>query len=487
MNNNVKQLGKNFFYNLIYNLLSLIIPFITTPYISRALGPEKTGDYTFTYSIAYYFTLFTLLGVNRYGNRSIAFVKEDKDKRDKLFCEIYAFQLITGTISSIIYIIVAFVISSNYRQLAIIQIIFVISATLDVNWFFFGIESFKMPMIRNIIVRIVNLILLITCVKNENDIVIYTFIMAGSSFASQLALWGQIKKLVHFQRPSRDKIISHIKPNLVLFVPSIAVSLYKVMDKIMLGAMIDSVQVGYYEYSEKIINMPMTLVSAISTVMLPRMSNLVANQETDLEKKYVRILLPIIICLSCGMCFGIIGILNDFIPWFLGDKFYSCINITQILAPTGIFIAWGSVISSQILLPHEKDSKYVSCVCLGAVINLLINTLLIPRYLASGAAIATLITEFVVMLLQTFHARSFHKFALYYGELVAFAIDGIIMSIILTNIHINFCNTLICILIKILIGVLVYVILTFITFGIIDRYVLDLFIRSIRKNIFRIV
>ena len=122
MNNNVKQLGKNFFYNLIYNLLSLIIPFITTPYISRALGPEKTGDYTFTYSIAYYFTLFTLLGVNRYGNRSIAFVKEDKDKRDKLFCEIYAFQLITGTISSIIYIIVAFVISSNYRQLAIIQI-----------------------------------------------------------------------------------------------------------------------------------------------------------------------------------------------------------------------------------------------------------------------------------------------------------------------------------------------------------------------------
>ena len=469
MRDNVKQIGKNYMYNTMYNILSIIIPFITTPYISRVLGPERIGKYTFTYSIAYYFTLFTLLGLNKYGNRTIAFAKNDLRKRDKLFCEIYTLQLFTGIISTIVYIFVVMFISSNYKQLAIIQILFVISATFDVSWFFFGIENFRMPMIRNMIIRLANVALLFIFVRSESDVIAYTVIMAGSSLASQLTFLGPLTKIVRFQRPIRSNVVSHIKPNFLLFIPSIAVSVYKVMDKIMLGVMIDNLQVGLYEYSEKIINMPLILVSTISTVMLPRMSSIVANKDVETEKKYIDFTLTFVICVSCGVFFGIMGILDIFVPWFLGNQFLESVKIATILAPTGILIAWGGVMSSQILLPHENDGKYVQCVCTGAIVNLLLNISLIPRFFGVGAAIATLFTEIVVMSMQTFFASKYFHFKKHLLVLLLFSLIGFVMMETIKHVIPTFNNVFLCIITKIIFGGAMYFIISMISMKIVNR------------------
>ena len=170
---------KNFIYNIIYQLLIMIIPLITAPYLSRTVGVDGVGTYSYTYSIAYYFMLFTLLGVNNYGNRTIAKVREDKVKLSKTFWEIYSLQVSLGIIMLVCYCIYILLFCNEYRNIAVIQTLFIVSAMLDINWFFFGIEEFKKTITRNTLIKVGNIILILLAVKSKNDLWKYTLIMSG--------------------------------------------------------------------------------------------------------------------------------------------------------------------------------------------------------------------------------------------------------------------------------------------------------------------
>lgn len=182
------SIKKNFLYNAFYQVLTLILPLITTPYISRVMGAERVGVYSYAYSIAYYFGMFILLGTNNYGNRTIASVRDDKKILSKTFWSIYAMQLFLGLFVSTVYLMYVFVIAEE-QMMALLQIIYLISVALDISWFFFGIEQFKLTVTRNTIIKILTVVAMLLFVKSIDDLYIYALIMVGSSLISQIFLW----------------------------------------------------------------------------------------------------------------------------------------------------------------------------------------------------------------------------------------------------------------------------------------------------------
>ena len=396
---------KNFIYNIIYQILTLIIPLIITPYLSRVIGSGGVGIYSYTYSIVHYFMLLTMMGVNNYGNRTIAKVREDNDKLSKTFWSIYLLQLIMGLTLTIIYISYVLIFDNEFKIIALIQSLFIISSMLDINWFFFGLEEFKKTITRNTFVKITNIVLIFLLVKTKSDVWKYTFIMAGMTCLSQLILWGFAKGKVELVKIKWQDIAKHIKPNLVLFIPVIAVSLYKIMDKTMLGSMTNVSEVGLYESAEKIINIPLALITALGTVMLPRMSNIIAKGNIDAAEKYISKSINFVMFLSYAMCAGLIAIGYEFAPFFFGIEFQKTGILIMMLSLTLPFLSFANVLRTQYLIPRAEDKIYIISVFLGAITNLIMNLIFIPLYESIGACIGTIAAEFAVMFYQALAIR----------------------------------------------------------------------------------
>lgn len=422
---------KNFIYNVIYQLLILILPLITMPYVSRVLGADGIGIFSYTYSIAYYFMIMAMLGLNNYGNRAIAKIRDDKEKLSKEFCSIYIFQLSISLIMIICYLLYIMIFNSGYKLIATLQIMYVISSMFDINWFFFGIEKFKLTITRNTIIKVLSLVLIFLFVKAPNDIWKYTAIMAGSTLFSNIVLFSFLRKYVRFQKVSKKDVLKHLKPNLVLFLPVIAVSLYKIMDKIMLGKLSTVTEVGYYENAEKITNVPLTIITALGTVTLPKVSNMLANSKEDEVKQLLKKTIPFIMFLAFPMTLGVIGISRDFTSIYFGNKFEKTGYLIQLLSITLIFLSWGNVIRTQYLIPKEKDKEYVISAFLGAIVNFILNYIFIPKFAGIGACIGTIAAEFIVMFYQSFVVRKELEIFEYIKKSFGFLIKSLIMFAII--------------------------------------------------------
>ena len=457
----MSSVKKNFSYNVMYQLLVLIMPLITAPYISRVIGAEGQGIFSYTYSIAQYFVLFAMLGLTNYGNRTIAKNRENKEKLSKEFCSIYVLQILTSLIIIFCYIIYIVFFVNQYKIYATIQLIYVISAIFDISWFFFGMEKFKITVTRNAIIKILSVCSIFILVKEQNDLWKYCLIMVMATLISQLSLWPFLKKEVNFIRPKWKEIKSHIIPNITLFIPVIAVSIYKIMDKIMLGIMSSMENVGYFENAEKIINVPLSFITALGTVMLPRISNLIAKGENEQINKYINKSMEFVIFLSIPLALGLIAVGDTFAPIFFGDEFITTGYIIQYLAITIVFISWANVIRTQYLIPNEMDRPYIQSVFLGAIINIIINVILIPKMGAIGAAIGTIFAEFSVMFYQTCYVRKKIDIVIHFKYLIKFLAKGLIMFIIVEILEFYINNKYMLLIMQVIIGGALYLVLNY--------------------------
>ena len=450
----MSKLKKNLMLNITYQILILFLPLVTSSYLARIVGADGIGRYSYSYSIALYFTYFTLLGLQKYGNRIIASVQEDKLARSKYFCEIYVMQIMCFLACVIVYIVYATAIADD-RTVALIQTIFVCSALFDVNWFFFGMEMFDKTVIRNTIVKIATTVLIFLLVKQADDVEKYVLIMAVGYLGSQLALWPYLRRYISFVKVRWTDVKKHILPNLTLFIPVIAVSVYKIMDKIMLGMMSAKSVVGLYENAEKIITVPVAVVTALGTVMLPRVTALVAAHKDQEVFHFRDTAVSIITAFTVASCFGILAVGDLLAVWMWGEEFLISGTVMKYLAVTLIFLGIGNVIRTQFLIPYKYDRVYVISAVLGAVVNVGINALLIPHLEAVGAAIGTICAEAVVCLYQLFMVRKHLPLVKYVQNTMLFCVVGVIMFLVIQLIPVigsNF-TTLI---IRIAVGVLVY-------------------------------
>lgn len=445
----------NYIFNTANQLINMAVQIVAVPYVTRILGADNIGIYAYTYSVATYFVMFTVLGLNNYGNREIAKVKNDKEELNKAFTSIYLMQLICGIAMVILYSAFVFLFASSYKSIFWLQLIYVISGAVDINWAMYGLEEFRFTSIRNSIISLLNFACIILFVKTEESLMLYTLIMGLGVMANQLVGWQYIRKEIQITRIRIDDIVKHIKPNLILFIPIIAVSLYKIMDKIMLGYISSMNHVGYYESSEKIIRIPTVLISSLGTVMLPRMSMLYSSNKNEKSKDYMRKSIDLAMILSSSLSFGIMAVSREFVPLYYGKGFEECVYIYIALLPSCVFLAFSNVIRTQYLIPKGKDKIFIKGVFTGAIVNLILNILLIPNFNSLGAAVATFVAEFSVCASQAFDVRKEIDIKSYVVRGTPFVLVGILMFLSLffidiTSIHI------VSIVIKMVIGAIIY-------------------------------
>ena len=419
---------KNFLWNASYQLLLVLAPLVTTPYLSRVLGPEQVGVYSYTYSITNYFVLFATLGMANYGVRVIAAAGSDRAKRSRSFWSAYFSQAAVCIPVTILYAAYALLEPEGGFIIALVWGMWVVSALLDVSWLFFGVEDFRFPTERSFITKLASVIAIFLFVKAPDDLWVYCAAIAGSFLANQVIMWPFVGRHVDWARPTWAEICVHFGPNLRLFAPVVAISLYTSLDKIMLGTISGMEQAGYYEYSEKISKMPMAVITALGTVMLPRMTAALSEGRTERARNLLGESMWVMQAAAMAMAFGIGAVAPEFSVVFFGSGYEPCAHIMPVVAAVIPIISASNVIGVQYMLPTFSDKAYTVSVCVGAVVNIVLNLALLEPFGAVGAAVATVCAEIAVLWYQCWVVRYDLPLRKYLNGAAPFFIIGCTMA-----------------------------------------------------------
>ena len=377
---------KNYLYNLSYQILTMFLPLIITPYISRVLGAKNIGIYSYTLSVTTFFILFGSLGVALYGQREIAYHQNNKMKYSYIFWEVFILRCISMVISLGIYYFTFGIGNNEYNIYYQILMLEIIGNIIDISWFFQGLEEFKKIIFRNTIIKLISLLLIFIFVKRPEHLVIYFFIYVGSTFFANLSLWLYIPQKIEKISLNKIRVGRHLKPTIALFIPQIAIQLYTILDKVMIGAIINNKEeVGFYEQTQKIVKMLLTIISSLGIVMMPRIANTFAMGEKEKVQKYMKKSFNMVFFLGFPLVFGTIVISDAFVPFFFGERYYKVKLIMKVMSPIILFIGLSGVNGTQYLLPTKRQKEYTISVVIGAVTNFIVNFMLIGKYGAIGA------------------------------------------------------------------------------------------------------
>jgi len=426
-----RSIKKNFAFSSAYQILNVLVPLVTTPYLSRTIGSVGNGLFTYTQSIANYFVLFAVLGITNYGVREVASCGEDRQARSHAFWNIFAMNLVTGVLVCLVYFLYCFTLGRDNMLLALIWSLWVIGSTIDVTWLLNGCQEFKIPMIRNFCTRLGGMAFIFLFVHTEADTWAYVFAIAAPFFINAVLVWPFVHNYVDPVRPKWHDMLKHLKPNLLLFIPVIATSLYTLMDKVMLGLMAGMEQTGLYDYSEKISKMPMAIITALGAVVLPKMTETIAAGRMREAKELVKTTMWFMEACALALTCGIIAVAPEFVPVFFGPGFEPCVQLMSVLSLIIPLICATNVMGIQYLVPSHRDKGFTASVLVGAVVDLIMNALTIPYFGALGAAAATVMTELAVLVIQAWLVKGELSLAEYARDALPFVVIGVVMIVVI--------------------------------------------------------
>ena len=451
------SLKKNFFLSTAYQVLVVIIPFITAPYISRVLGPEGVGIYSYTNSLQMYFSMFAALGTVSYGTREIARVRNDRAQRSQLFWEIECLTIVTSLICLLGWgVFVA--LSSQYRIYYAILTFSLVAVIFDISWFFAGMEEFKYTVSMNGLFKILGVVALFLFVKEATDVPVYTLIMALTLFLGNASMWIYLRQFIDKVPIKSIKLKKHFKETLIYFVPTIATSIYTVLDKTLIGIITqEEAQNGFYEQATKIINMCKALTfAALNSVLGSRISFLFIENKIEEIKERINFSLDYIMFMGVGLCFGILAVAGRFVPLFFGPDFEPVTELLYLMSPLIIIIGISNCLGSQYYTPAGLRSRSAKFIVVGATVNFVLNIILIPVLLSKGAVIASLIAEMLIMGLYVSHCNDYTSWksiaSLGWKKITA----GIVMLAVLLFLQRFIQSDLIAVLAMIPVGVLIF-------------------------------
>lgn len=421
-----KKLGFNVIFNIGYNILTAIVPFITAPYLGRVLGAHGVGIYTYAQTVASYFVMVGTLGLSNYGNRSIAAVRDDREKRTQTFRDIYGMQLVTGCLATASYVIYATFICRQDKLVTYIVSFYVMTCFLTIDWFYQGMEEFKVIAIRSFVVKLFNLVGIFALVHTSDDVPMYALVMSLGYLISPILLWTRIRKDVDTIKPSFAHIWEHLKPNYLLFIPAISATIYQTMDKIMIGAISSKAELAYYEYADKIISIPNLIFTSFGTVMLSRMSNLV-HKDDSTTKQIIGYSMDISFAISTSCAFGIAAIAIELVQVYYGSNFLETGPILMVLTPVVIMYGWSNVLRMQYIIPNKLDFVYIKSTITASIVNLILNAIFIPRNKAIGATVGTLTAQFIVAAIFSHYAHKELPLGHYIKRNIPLFIVGLLM------------------------------------------------------------
>lgn len=452
---------KNYLYNAFYQIFILLVPLITTPYLARVLGPKGVGINAYTNSIIQYFILFGSIGVNLYGNRQIAYVRNNRKKMTQTFYEIFFMRIITITLAYAAFLIFL-KFTKQYQSYYLAQSVSIIAAAFDISWFFMGVENFAVTVVRNFVIKILTLICIFAFVKSYSDLFLYILILSLSLLLGNLTLFPSLHRYIGKPNFEKLNVFRHLLPSFVLFVPQIATQIYLVLNKTMLGKMISVQAAGYFDQSDKMVKMVLAVVTATGTVMLPHVANAFAHGEHEKTRKYLYESFSFVTAMSVPMTFGLIGIAHTFVPLFFTNKFSDVTPIMMIESFVILLIAWSNAIGTQYLLPTNQNKSFTTSVIFGAIVNLIANIPLIMLWGATGAAVATVLSEFSVTLYQLIVVRKQIDYKKLFTDTWKYLLAGLIMFAEVIYLNYKLPSTWLMLIVEVALGMIVYLLLLFV-------------------------
>lgn len=394
--------------NAILTVSSFVFPMITFPYASRVLLVENYGKVTFATSVLTYFAMFAALGIPNYGIRACARVRDDKVKLSRTAQELMIINLITSAITYVAFF-VSLIFVKRFQQdstLLIINSVSILLNTLGVTWLYSALEQYSYITVRNIVCKIISIILMFIFVHNPSDYVIYGAIAMVASGGSNLLNFLNLRKCIILKPLGNYHFKQHLKPIFIFFATSVAISVYTNLDTVMLGFMTDDIQTGLYGASVKVKNLLTGVVSSLGNVLLPRLSLYVSNQESDKFYETLSKVLNFLLLISLPLTIYFVFYSRTSILLFSGAEYEGATLPMQLLMPTVFLIAISGLTGNQMLVPLGRERVVMTSVICGALVDFGLNWLFIPKWGAAGAAAATLVTEFVVLAVQLFFLRS---------------------------------------------------------------------------------
>ena len=401
------NLRKNYIYNVSIQIVSLLTPLITAPYLSRILGEDGVGTYSFVHSIATYFALFAALGMSSYGLREVSRVRDNKVQASRLFWELSIIRVVNTLLSFLIYVGVIWAIGGDWKVYLATGFT-ILAVGVDCTWYFQAMENFKSLMLRNLLIKVLSIVLIFAFVHDADDVALYCAIQTGSIFLSNLALWPQLRNMVRPIPLRRLRYARHIREALVYFIPTIATSVYTVLDKTMIGAITqDMGQNGFYENAHKIVNILLTVITSLNVVVGVRTSYLFGQNKEEEIRDHIRNTFRFMYMISFPMCAGLVACGYGFSLEFYGANIAEAGIMLMMFSPLVFIIGTSNVLGSLYLTPSGQRARSNRAIITGACVNLILNVLLIPRFGAYGAVVASVMAELVISAIYLWFSHAF--------------------------------------------------------------------------------
>ena len=418
---------KNTLYNMAYRLFSMLLPLITAPYLSRVVGTEGVGLYGYAWAISYTFGLIGLLGLENYGPRAIAQSRDDRAALDRTFSGIWQMQLLVAGVTLLVWCGYVAFIASAEKSLALAFTLASVSCLVNVDWCLMGLDQFRPIALRNTLAKLLAAAAVFIFVKGPEDLWIYALAWSLSTLLGCTSCFLSLRRQVTFTPVPWKEALRHLKPCAILSISVIAVSVYRQMDKVMIGALSDMHQTGLYENAEKIILCLAGFIAAIGTVMLPKVSRMTAQGKMDEVKQHIDASMELVMCMVCALGFGLASIAPEFAVLFYGEAFADSGLLMILLSFTLLTIGFANVIRTQWVLPQKRDHIFIKSVLTGAAVNVVLNALLIPSFGAKGAVIATMAAELAVPVVQFIILRKELPYGRYLRYVLTYSVIGFIM------------------------------------------------------------
>ena len=453
----MSRIRTNFILNTFAQVLRIITPFITTPYVARVLGVDNVGVFSYSYSLQSYFCLLAVLGTAAYGSREIARNRDDRGKVSSAFWEIAALRMMTSLAALAGWIVVA-VFQPENKLVFIILGAYIVAAMFDISWLYTGLEKFPFIVARTVVVRVVEVVSIFLFVKTSGDLPVYCAIMGGGTLIGNLTLWVNLRKCVDRVPIRTLRPFRHLSGTLVFFLPAIATTIYTVLDKTLIGVITQSTyENGIYEQATKVIEIAKAITfMSLNAVLSPRSSYLFAVGDIEKIKSNLRTSLGVMLTLGFGFTFGIAAVADRFVPIFFGPGYDGTILLLRLLSPIIVIITISNALGSQYYNPAGLRLKSSMFLIVGAVCNLILNLILIPRFMSAGAIVASVAAELIITVLYVAKCDN----TLTVGQIAAISykklLAGVVMACAIVGLYRIVPDTVVGLLVIIAAGGMVY-------------------------------
>lgn len=450
---------KNYIYNLSYQLLSMIIPVLMVPFILSKLTKEQIGVNSYVCTNATYFSIIGMLGMKTYGIREIAKEKHNPIKISSVFWHCYTLQLLFHILAITSYLFLFTVVFTEYKDIYYLYLLLLLASMIDISWLYQGLEDFKGLAGRSIAIKSLSVILMFLLIKGPEDFYTYIISIYIPEIIVNLSMWFHSWKRIGGEKQKFDISTSYLKGTFIIFSTQFLSSIYSILDKSMVGSFCTMESLALYDNAQKLIRMIIAIIASMSAVMLPRNSMLISENRAEEMRENMKQSSYVMWAISIGMVFGIFGTMYNFVPWFYGKEYYGIIDVLSVLAFMIVPVTGAHLVAIQYLIPSGNEKPYTISLIVAAVLDIVLNLILIPLFAAIGAAISLVTAESVSFFIQLIHFRKEMSLKIIFEGIYKPLIAGLCMFAVLFPVGRMLPTTVLYTLLLIIIGILIYILI----------------------------